>query len=151
VERRKHPRFVKRLKTKFSSGGKNFTGILSNLSESGLFIRTLKSFVPDTIIDIELFMPDGRKSFLKGRVKWARKMQLSTFKNGMGVEIIEKDATYINFLKSLTEETKTHAGNITIPEFQIISCLNCGVKNKVKSLKLSLGPKCGRCGTPLII
>jgi len=104
VDRRKHPRFIKRLKTIFSSDGKSSTGVSSNLSENGLFIRTRNSFVPDTIIDIGLLMSDGRKSFLKGQVKWAFKMPLSTFKNGMGVELIEKDTTYINFLESLTEE-----------------------------------------------
>jgi hypothetical protein len=42
----------------------------------------------------------------KGRVVWARKMPLSILKNGMGVELTEKDASYINFLKSLTEGTE---------------------------------------------
>jgi hypothetical protein len=129
----------------------SFAGISSNLSESGLFIRTNRGFAPDTIIDIELVMPDGKTSSLKGLVRRAIKTPMSTLKNGMGVELIEKDAAYINFLKSFTEETETDTEKITPPEFQIISCPNCGVKNKVSSEKLSLGPKCGRCGTPLTI
>jgi hypothetical protein len=95
-------------------------------------------------------MPDGKTSSLKGHVRRTVKTPLSS-KNGMGVELIEKDAAYINFLKSFTEETETDTEKITPPEFQIISCPNCGVKNKVSSEKLSLGPKCGRCGTPLTI
>jgi hypothetical protein len=147
----RHPRFTKRLEARFSSGGMSFTGISSNLSESGLFIRTNRGFAPDTAIDIELVMPDGQISSLKGLVRRSIKTPMSTLKNGMGVELLEKDAAYINFLKSFTEETETDTEKITPPEFQIISCPNCGVKNKVSSEKLSLGPKCGRCGTPLTI
>ncbi len=146
----RHPRFTKRLEARFSSGVMSFTGISSNLSESGLFIRTNRGFAPDTAIDIELVMPDGNISSLKGLVRRTIKTPLSS-KNGMGVELIEKDAAYINFLKSFAEETETDTEKITPPEFQIISCPNCGVKNKVSSEKLSLGPKCGRCGTPLTI
>ncbi len=147
----RHPRFTKRLEARFSSGGMSFTGISSNLSESGLFIRTNRGFAPDTAIDIELVMPDGKTSSLKGLVTKTVKTSMSTLKNGMGVELIEKDASYINFLKSFAEEKETDTEIITPPEFQIISCPNCGVKNKVSSEKLSLGPKCGRCGTPLTI
>lgn len=147
----RHPRFTKRLEARFSSGGMSFAGISSNLSENGLFIRTNRGFAPYTAIDIELVMPDGKISSLKGLVRRTIKTPMSTLKNGMGVELIEKDAAYINFLKSFTEETETDTEKITPPEFQIISCPNCGVKNKVSSKKLSLGPKCGRCGTPLTI
>jgi len=150
-EYQRHPRFTKRLEARFSSGVMSFTGISSNLSESGLFIRTNRGFAPDTAIDIELVMPDGKTSSLKGLVRRTIKTPMSTLKNGMGVELIEKDAAYINFLKSFTEEPDTETEKITTPEFQIISCSNCGVKNKVSSEKLSLGPKCGRCGTPLTI
>jgi hypothetical protein len=146
----RHPRFTKRLEARFRSGVMSFAGISSNLSESGLFIRTNRGFAPDTIIDIELVMPDGKTSSLKGLVRRTIKTPLSS-KSGMGVELIEKDAAYINFLKSFTEETETDTEKITPPEFQIISCPNCGVKNKVSSEKLPLGPKCGRCGTPLTI
>jgi hypothetical protein len=152
----RHPRFTKRLEARFSSGVMSFAGISSNLSESGLFIRTNRGFAPDTIIDIELVMPDGKTSSLKGLVRRTIKTPLLS-KSGMGVELIEKDAAYINFLKSFTEETETDTDRETAteksstPEIQIISCPNCGVKNKVSSEKLPLGPKCGRCGTPLTI
>lgn len=140
---RQHERFTKRLETKFSSGDLSFTGISSNLSEGGLFIRTQRGFAPGTIIDIELVLPDGKTSFLKGRVKRSIRTSISTHqsKNGMGVELIEKDAAYINFIKSFATN---------LPEFQIISCPNCRVKNKIPVRKLSMGPKCGKCGTPLV-
>lgn len=145
----KHQRFTKRLEAKFSSGGISFTGISSNLSESGLFIRTNRGFAPDTIIDIELVMPDGKTSFLKGRIKRTIKTPISTLKNGMGIELIEKDSAYIHFLKSIVEKTETDKRDISVSEFQIISCPGCGVKNKVLIRNISQSPKCGRCETLL--
>jgi len=144
------PRFTKRLEVKFSSGGNTYKGILSNLSLGGLFIRTNRGFAPGTTIDIELVMPDGTISFLKGIVRWAAKTHLA-IKNGMGIELTEKDTTFVNFIKSFHEKTGKPFEKSDPQEFQIIICSQCGVKNKVLSEKISLGPKCGRCRTPLII
>ena len=101
MEKRKHKRFFKRLEARFSSGGKSFVGTSSNLSESGLFIRTNRGFVPGSVVDIELTTPHG-VSFLKGIVKRTSRTS-PAIKNGMGVELTEKDTTYINFLKFLTK------------------------------------------------
>ena len=103
--KRRRQRVTKRLEVKFISSGISFTGILSNLSEGGLFIRTNHGFTPGTIIDIELVMPDDKISFLKGVVRRTIKIPMSLNKNGMGVELIEKDAAFINFLKSFSEQT----------------------------------------------
>ena len=144
------PRFTKRLEVKFSSGGDTYNGRLSNLSLGGLFIRTNRGFASGTTIDIELVMPDGMISSLKGIVRWAEKTHLAV-KNGMGVELIEKDEAYINFIKSFHEKTGKPFENIDPREFHIITCTQCGVKNKVLSKRISHGPKCGKCGTPLRI
>lgn len=151
MRKRQHHRYPKRLEVKFSSGEQTFVGISSNLSESGLFIRTKRCFVIDSIIDIELVMPDGQLSHLKGRVARATKTPLASFKNGMGIELIEKDTAYLNYLKNFSEGTDTNAENNALPEFQIVSCPNCGVKNKVSNTKLSLGPKCGKCSASLLL
>ena len=151
MRKRQHHRFTKRLEVKFSSGEQTFIGISSNLSESGLFIRTKRCFVIGSIIDIELVMPDGQLSHLKGRVARATKTSMASFKNGMGIELIEKDTAYLNYLKNFSEGTDTDAENNALPEFQIISCPSCGVKNKVSSTKLSYGPKCAKCGASLLL
>jgi len=70
-------------------------------------------------------------------------------KNGMGVELLEKDPIFENFVKSITSENEKKVEEPSPPEFQIISCPACGVKNKVLSTKIALGPKCGKCGTSL--
>lgn len=34
-----------------------------------------------------------------------------------------------------------------LPEYLIITCSDCRVKNKIVREKLSLNPRCGKCGT----
>jgi hypothetical protein len=145
----RHPRFTKRLEVTFSSGGLSFRGILSNISSSGIFIRTNRGFTPDTIVDIEVVMPDNKISLLKGVVKRTIKTPLSSMKNGMGVELMEKDPIFEIFVQSIAGETEKTSEEPSPPVFQIISCPACGVKNKVLGTKIALGPKCGRCGTSL--
>ena len=144
------PRFTKRLEVKFSSGGDTYKGILSNLSQNGLFIRTNRGFGPGSIVDIELMLPDGTISVLKGIVRWASKTHLAV-KNGMGIELLEKDTTFINFVTSFHEKTGKPLEREVHQEFHVVACSQCGVKNKVPREKISQGPKCGRCGSPLRI
>ncbi len=146
----RHPRFTKRLEVTFSSGGLGYRGIMSNVSTNGLFIRTNRGFAPGSIVDIELVMPDNRIALLKGVVKRTIKTPLSSMKNGMGIELLEQDPIFSDFIKIIGENNEP-VSEQPAPEFQVISCPGCGVKNKVLSTKLDLGPKCGRCGRPLAI
>jgi len=152
-------RFTKRLEVAFSSGGLSFRGILSNVSISGIFIRTNKGFAPGTTLDIELMLPDNTISNIKGIVRRTIKTPVTTTKNGMGVELTHKDEKYEKFIRPFlsgadqeppqeTEKVEPARGQEKPPvtEYRIISCPNCGAKNKVLSEKLSLSPKCGKCG-----
>lgn len=103
--RRRHKRFNKTFKTIFRSEGKNFTGNLCNLSKSGIFISTRNCFPIGSIINIELILPDGNISLLKGEVKRVTKSKF-IHKNGMGIELIKKDSTYLNLLNSLDRVEK---------------------------------------------
>lgn len=145
------PRFTKRLEATFSANGLSFKGILSNLSETGLFIRTNRGFIPNTIVDIEIVMPDNKISHLKGIVRRTIKNPVTLSKNGMGIELIEKDEYYINYVRDLYKELgidQKDTENNTV-EFKIINCKNCGIGNKVKLDKINLHPICGRCGASL--
>jgi hypothetical protein len=83
VDKRKYPRFIKRLTAKFSiDDKKRFTGILSDLSESGLFIRTNRGLAVDSPVDIELLLPNNKVSFLKGIVRRTLRTPISSMKNG---------------------------------------------------------------------
>ena len=150
-------RFTKRLEVTFRAGGLDFRGILSDISDSGIFIRTSRGFAPNTTLDIELVLPDNTVSHMKGIVRRTIKTPLA-IKNGMGIELTKKDAAFERFVKTFYEERDADNDAATQkeekpspPEYQIISCPRCGVKNKVLQAKISEGPLCGKCKTPLVI
>lgn len=129
----------------------------------GLFIRTQHAFEPDTVIDIVIHLPGASDVILKGRV---RNLVRSLVKSGMGIEIVENDPRYINFVRTVFPDASegpdfgTPKPDTSFqkhihepppdepikPEFTIIACPECGARNKVNNAKISLGPKCGKCG-----
>jgi hypothetical protein len=128
-DRRKQPRFVKRLETRIISDNISFWSISSDLSECGLFIKTNRDFNIETPLEIELSLPGNVVSLLKGVVRRTLDPPVST-ENGMGVEIIEKDINYIHYLKSLVGGRKTNEEDTAIPGTQIISSSTIEGKNK---------------------
>ncbi len=100
MNKRRHARHIKRLTARFYVAQESFAGISSDVSESGLFIRTNRGIPVDTPIDIEMFLPGKRVSFLKGIVRRTTRTSVST-KNGMGVEIIERDQNFVHLLNLL--------------------------------------------------
>jgi len=167
VSKRRHARFIRRLETEFSAEGKVYRAISSDFSCKGLFIRTNHAFPPGSILTMTVHLPDGITSHLKGRVCRALKTTVVSLKNGMGIELIEKDQQYTDFMLMFTpecDEGKNAKGPEESPEppgqpekaaeqpaadFVIIACSACGVKNKVRTDRFPHGPKCGKCGTPL--
>lgn len=155
MSKRQHHRHTRRLETVFTAGTTTQRGITSDISEGGIFIRTRYAFVPGTVLDIEIHLPEGGISRLKGRVKRSIRTPIATLKNGMGVELTEKDAEFIKLVKRIkdigdegaaAEPGKNHE---SLPAHLIIACANCRAKNKVAREKLSLNPRCGKCGTSL--
>ncbi len=165
TSRRRHKRYTKRIETEFSSGDMLFRGISSDLSEKGLFIRTQHGFVPGTEVNIQLRLPDGSTAQLRGVVKRTVKTHLQFVKNGMGIEIIESDSTYVRVVReeligihfntsklSDVVEVKTRARAEEEEQeeaFIIQVCPDCGIKNRVKVAALSMKPRCGKCGSSL--
>ncbi len=165
MSKRRYKRYTKRLETEFSAANMTYKGISSDLSEKGLFIRTQHGFVPGTKINIKLLLPDGTISHLKGIVRRTVKTPHRFVKNGMGIELIETDIHYENFLMEeligydraakpqspTPEDSPKPEASPPKDEFVIVSCPSCGVKNKVSKKKISLKPRCGRCGTYLTL
>lgn len=175
MRRRQCQRYTKRLETTFSSGNLSFRGISSDLSAGGLFIRTQHSFVPGAIVDLEVYLPDNKVSRLKGIVRRSIKTTMPGVKNGMGIELIERDTNYLDFIKTIViekgegsseksfEETGETGEKVRVegdkkhgetdredspPEYVFIICENCNVKNKVP-VNRKFGLRCGKCGVPL--
>ncbi len=164
ISKRKVERVVKRIETVFSAGGMEFRGISSDLSARGLFIRTQHGFVSGTVVDITLHLPDGNASRLKGKVRRAIKTGLMSMKNGMGIEILEKDIYYDNYFKAQCgDDSDSDSFQKDVPpvrQYNIVPCPQCGVKNKVVTQEgannsglsdSARKPKCGKCGASLSI
>lgn len=167
MSRRKYKRFRKRVEVEFRVGGRTLKGISSDVSENGIFIRTRNSLVPGSPIEMTLYMPDGHVSKAKGLVRRSVKTSSNIIKNGMGIEVLEYDREYGAFLKGLVGDLRGPAlapdltsepgskevppvAETAPPEDLVMDCPSCGVKNKLSTAKLSLGPRCGKCGEPLL-
>jgi len=109
-EKRRENRYKGRFKIEYTSGNQVHRGISSNLSLNGLFIRTRSPLEIGTLITILLHLPGGLTATLKGKV--ARVLVIHdgtspvTIRNGMGVEIIEKDFNYLRIVMSLFGEIR---------------------------------------------
>jgi hypothetical protein len=107
--RRRFKRYTRRCEAEFTSGDVRVRGIASDFSLNGLFLKTNYPAAPDTQISITVHLPDGSTSCLKGRVRRSMKTALGkvmgipvrSLKNGMGVELTEKDTAYLHFIRSL--------------------------------------------------
>ncbi len=166
MRKRQSQRFTKRLEVTFSANGSKHRGISSDLSSGGLFIRTQNGLTPGSMVDIEVYLPDDKVGQLKGIVRRTTKTALSVIKNGMGVELIDRDQNFLEFLRKFdmienqspedpTPSAKVQEGNLggqktdVAPESVIIVCPNCNIKNRVRAPSFSLGAKCGKCGAVL--
>jgi len=107
MDKRKSERLSMKLHTKLSADSFVSWGLLSDVSENGLFIKSNRDFTIGEAIDIELFMPNNINSLLKGVI--TRKIELPEThrKYGLGIELVEKDIVYRHFLRSLKWQTKT--------------------------------------------
>ena len=108
-EKRRQKRYAKRLAIEFVSDGQTYRGICRNLSLDGLFIKTRKPLPPERIINILVHLPDGSISKLTGKVTRAIRDPHGLIfaaagippKDGMGIQLLEKDANYLSFVGSL--------------------------------------------------
>ncbi len=103
MEKRGKDRITKRLEVKFHTDVEN-TAITSNLSESGIFIRTKRAIRPGSILDIKLNLPNPSALLLKGKV--VRCMSsvsgpAGETKSGIGVQLISPPPEYISYINSL--------------------------------------------------
>ncbi len=165
MKKRKEDRFVRRLEVEFSAAGKNYRGISSDLSRNGLYIRTNHAFATGTLLDILMYLPDGTSCKVKGFVRRALKTPIVSIKNGMGIELTEKDNCYVEYLDGYAasekgevrqdtvraEKSEVQKQETNLEEYLIIRCADCNIKNKVNKSRTTLSHKCGKCGHALVI
>ena len=107
MDKRKDMRLSKKLYTKLRAESSVSWGLLGDVSEDGLFIKSNRDFTMGEAIHIEIFMPDNNNSLLKGIIRRKIELPETHRKYGLGIELIEKDMVYRHFLKSLKGQTKT--------------------------------------------
>mgnify|MGYP001604490218 CR=1 FL=1 len=107
MEKRNKNRHIRRLPVQYGKTGYDHEAFTSNLSPTGLFLRTMAAFPSGTRVQVRLTLPDGRALDLTGAIVWARKTapQLAeSMKSGMGVRLDQAGsayAAYLEFVKSV--------------------------------------------------
>jgi hypothetical protein len=96
------------INAKLVSDGKNYDGIIGNLSQTGAFVetvptRTIDSFTPHKKLELH-FQTTARKTLiLNCAVVWlyTKRNIPDHFANSMGIEIIDPPAAYKKYFKTL--------------------------------------------------
>ncbi len=101
IEKRKCIRFIVKLPVDVKCDNSVVTGMTVRISDKGLFIRSQKSFQSGVNVYINLHISERTSCTLKGVVRYSRKLNILKQKNGMGIELTEKDQTYQEFIDSV--------------------------------------------------
>ena len=109
MDKRKDQRLHVKMYAKLTCGRATSWGILSDVSENGLFLKSIRDFALDAAIDIEIVMQDNRTSILKGIVKRRIELPEEHRKYGLGIELIKKDCRFMDLLVSLADYSKNKA------------------------------------------
>lgn len=97
--RRSSWRIPIRLDIKFRSGGVSYSGIVRNLSEYGMFISIENSRLPlDSAIEVFILHKEGTLNLPARLVRFENNEGLY---KGIGIELIDPPATYLNFVENL--------------------------------------------------
>ncbi len=101
--KRQFTRKIKRLTITFTDGVKEHSGVSSDFSSNGIFIRTRKPFKPGTSLKMVLEINENKKIELTGIVARAIKFGTMVIKDGMGVRLDSIPDAYEDFLMDLLD------------------------------------------------
>jgi hypothetical protein len=113
MERRRVARKDVSLETEFVSGGKNYTGVIGNISEDGAYIKTnitetAIDFLPATIIELKFSVSSEKTINLLCEIIWlySKKIQHPrleghALENNIGIEIKNSPPEYEKFVMNL--------------------------------------------------
>lgn len=92
-EKREITRVRKRLSLKFGIDAPNKVAFTEDLSQNGLFVKTVYPSPPGSRIQIELTMPDGKNVLMVGMSRWRKSVPPQVIhlvkKCGMGIKILK--------------------------------------------------------------
>jgi len=98
MERRAVERIAANIDARFLCSNVFYSGTVLNLSEKGMFIRTRKYFPSNTRFVVVISSDDD---LLKVMVRVKRIIMGDADYDGMGVEIVNSDADYLEFVNRL--------------------------------------------------
>jgi Tfp pilus assembly protein PilZ len=101
AEKRNSKRKIKRLPVTFSSNGLEFNGYTSNLSFTGMFVRTRKPFKPGAQVKVSIQVDKNFTVSLTGISVRAINLGHAFSKNGMGIQLLSQSEIYNNLLRDL--------------------------------------------------
>lgn len=92
VDKRRKIRFLKRMRVMYGLNMPSKVGFTSDVSESGLCIKTFLVYNPGDVILLEIETTNGTIIRAEGRIHWARRVPPNLLRKvkyaGMGVKII---------------------------------------------------------------
>ena len=108
MEKRHNKRKPGIFKAEIISGGKSYSGVIKNLSESGAFVEIVpteivKDFIPGTKLEVKFQLPSGDNVNIGCEVVWLYSKKFSPDglkQNSIGVEIAPSKKLN-DFLKTL--------------------------------------------------
>lgn len=121
AEKRKIKRSLKRLKLRYGVNRATSLAFTEDVSETGVFVRTVNVMGPGVIVQVELSMPDNTPVHFEGRVVWSRRVPGSLIhlsKGGMGLMItkfLSGEEKYLEFCHSIADKKKPVPGTTPNP------------------------------------
>ena len=97
MQKRVYDRLPANVDVKFFYGNMFYSGIITNLSEHGMFIRTRRCLPFESKFEIFFHLKDD---VLKVPAKVTRIVKTDVFFDGMGVELFNQPAQYLEFVNS---------------------------------------------------
>lgn len=102
-ERRRSIRVEKRLEVRFLATEER-TAITSNISETGLFISTLRGLDAGIMLNIKIKLPNAADLSLEGNIVRTFKSApglVVGVKSGMGIQLLNPSKGYLNYVQTL--------------------------------------------------
>jgi len=106
MQKRRYKRKPVRLKVRLFWGNTAYPGIVTNISEKGMFISTKMNPPSDSVLEAILHIKDKHLK-VPVHVKWTLRMDVtvdSDKNNGIGVEFLDVPQQYLDFFNNLADD-----------------------------------------------
>jgi len=113
------PRYRKRLSCRLQVTGSVHTGMILNVSRSGMFVQTTASARPGDAAQLDLAVQDGTAISLETRVIWRRVVPphlRAVSMGGMGLRIQRASGDYLGFVAALAAPARAESSDTATPQ-----------------------------------